>query len=118
MPVFLLPAGKETRSPCQALVRNRLGFRGVLTQTQAGSLLSGKGFGRAEMSQQMGVTGKPERWAASWGGTRGKGCGEGQAGIHPGRSVRAVGSQQEGREEAQGLPQCCVQHFRETQPLS
>lgn len=113
MPVFLLPAGKKTRSPCQALVGKRLGFRGVLTQTQEGSLLSGKGFGRAKMSQQMGVTGKPEQWAVSWGGTRGKDCGEGQAGIHPGRSVRVVGSQQEGREEAQALPQ-----FRETQPLS
>lgn len=57
--------------------------------------------------------GKPEQWAVSWGETRGKDCGEGQAGIHPGRSVRVVGSQQEGREEAQALPQ-----FRETQPLS
>lgn len=72
-----------------------------------------KRFWESKDEPADGCMGKPEQWAVSWGETRGKDCGEGQAGIHPGRSVRVVGSQQEGREEAQALPQ-----FRETQPLS
>lgn len=61
------------------------------------------------MSQQMGVTGKADGWQCP---------GERQAGIHPDSSVTVIRSQQERTEEAQGLPQCWVQLFRETQPLS
>lgn len=96
--MFLLPAGKKTESPCQALVRNRLGFRGVLTQAQEGSLYQETFLGEPA----DGCQGQ----ARAVGSVLGR-CKRGGTGRNSPWSARVIRSVQGGREEVRELPQMC-----------
>lgn len=96
-PCFCFQLAKRLRAPARLWFGIDLAFEACSHRHRKAAFIR-KRFWE---SQQMGVRGKPEQWAASWGGARG----EGQAGIHPGQPERSDQCREGGRR-FRSCPKC------------